>query len=182
MCLFVTATLPGGANVPELNRLSEVHKRVFRPMKSPVSRHLMPEESYFLTTWGQCDCGTGFACASPTLRETAKGKEDEEESKIAQRVSKGWSQTKIDRWRAQRQEQQAKVDRLNPDCERWVQYITAMVGPGRTPWMGLMVHMYSGDLETEEFEICGRTRVSLADLTPEAVSGFDRDTLYIFSP
>lgn len=180
MCLFVTAVLPTSADLEKATEVGKRFQRKFAPLQSPLRTQLLPAESYYLTTVGHCDCDTGFACdgAVPTIGTHSAG---EIERKVNSFRRQGWSQTKIDRWLAQREQQHKHGDDKHADCERWRAFIADFTQSRCAPYLGLMIHMYEGSWEAEDFAILSRTKLRVHDLDPEMISKLHRDTLYVFS-
>ena len=180
MCLFVTAVLPTSADLQKATDVAKSFQRKFAPLHSPLRTQLKPDESYYFTTIGHCDCDTGFACEG-AVPSVVTDPAVETEKKVSSFRRQGWSQTKIDRWLAQREQQDKHGDTKLADCERWRDFIAALTQSRCAPYLGLLIHMYEGSLESEDFPIFSRTRLRLHDLNPEIISKLHRDTLYVFS-
>ena len=64
---------------------------------------------------------------------------------------KGWSETKISRWLAQKQAVNARDDRVrstreNPHTDDWKALIEEALDSRLTPYIGILLHLYSGPL------------------------------------
>lgn len=148
-------------------------------MQSPLSAQLRPDESYYLTTVGHCACDTGFASDGDTP-EAVPDPDLVTKKKVSALRQQGWTQTKIDRWLTQREQQYKHAESKLSDCERWQDFIVTLTQSRCTPYFGLLIHMYEGSLDSQDFPIFSRTRLHLHELSPAVISKFHRDTLHVF--
>ncbi len=142
-----------------------------------------------------CDCETGlgslatFADSADTL-----GQSDRALARKVQKLkAKGWSQSKIDRWLAHRDEAELKRERTaahreqrsrehyTSDAERWLGILGEMIESGNTSSVGLLIHWYSGQLESERIDIQKRCRTRISDASPEVMLHMEPDVLYEFT-
>ncbi len=63
----------------------------------------------------------------------------------------------------------------------WLAFIAAVLGSGKTSQLGLLVHMYSGPLDSR-FELAGREVVRATQVTGEFLGHMKEDVLYVFRP
>src|SRR5688572_23699191 len=114
MCFYVTAILPGNANVAKTREIARLHHLNLDVLHNEhVVGELAPSECQYLTTVGHCDCGT--LIGSAVRPESTRHSEKSLAKKEKQLVDQGWSKAKIDRWRSQRQQVKARSDRLRRD-------------------------------------------------------------------
>ncbi|MBP3985612.1 hypothetical protein J5837_14460 [Pseudoxanthomonas helianthi] len=180
MCHFVTAVLPAAADQAELDRLARLRGRQFLPLHNPtVEARLRTDERYFLTTLGHCDCGTPLGSHD---RKAARAPDwVAEEQKLLRR---GWSQAKVARSLEQKRahwgtgrDNNARVDA--EAMASWSGLIETVLDSGATPYLGLLVHFYSGHLD-EQIDLVGRVDVPRDGLRAEYLGGMKEDTLYVF--
>lgn len=99
-------------------------------------------------------------------------------------LKKGWSQAKVARSLGQRREHwdsdAGKDAQTNVEAmASWVNLIEAVLDSGSTPYLGLLIHFYSGPLD-EQVELTGRVDVSRGEAQAEYLGGMKEDMLYVF--
>ena len=158
MCDFIMAILPGNVDLPAVGAVFERHKVGFRQIHNPfVSAQVAPGDIWILTTRGGCDCGTPLgSLAYKSARET-----DHFEAQTAKLRKQGWSEAKIQRWRTQKdsgRDKQEREDKTRAETsvqhvEPWLLFLTDLLASKLTDRIGLMVHWYRRDFETERLKI-----------------------------
>jgi hypothetical protein len=179
MCHFITAVLPGSANFYLVGDVAARFDRAWRPLASnPVLGQLRDGETYYLTTPGHCDCETVLGQATRAV--TAAGRVQ----KLARLRKKGWSETKIDRWLADKEHadkrRHQRVTAGTLDADRWLALLREILSSGATETIGLLMHWYSGPISDADF-IFARERVPLLEVTPDFLLNIEEDRLYEFS-
>jgi len=180
MCHFITAVLPVADPSSHFQRLVTEHRLRFEPTENPsVEAQLHPGEHYFRATPHMCDCGTGLGAGA----ESADGRTLEK--RVAKLRRKGWGPAKITRWLEQHESNERSRARKRrtgadtPSADEWHRFLHAVLASGGVPRIGLLLHLYSGDLVEEQ--ICfSRAAVPLSKLTPELLHGIEEDVLYEF--
>jgi hypothetical protein len=178
MCRFISAILPASADITALIAVAERHGRSLRPQSNPsVRKKLKAGENCFLTTAGHCDCGTplGAHAASAT---------DDTHAQIRKLRAKGWSETKIARWREQRGEhqvQKAATARSASEAgiAQWQGFLSEALARSDTPYLCLLIHMYSGALDGD-IELLDRQTVKLQEADTAFLDTMSEDVLYEF--
>lgn len=187
MCHYITAVLPSKANVAALDVIVRPFGRQLRPIANPSMREqLGAGHHYCFTTRGHCDCDTSLGAL---LRlEAAQRKDDKDEAEAKRWRRQGWSESKIERVLAQREDQRArerqKVERikktaLESGASVWQDCIRAVLVSGETDAFGLLLHWYSGGLDGR-IVLEGHETVRLADLDASALGMMRDDVLYTF--
>lgn len=175
MCHFITAVLPGSANLSALAEIASRHGRALKPQRNlSVEEHLKPGEHYFLTTQSHCDCGTtlGALRRADSKLERRKSAAEKQESKLRR---KGWSEAKIKRWKEQKAEHLAKL-KSTQNATDWEHLLIDLLNLRQTPFVGLLLHWYSGPIE-ERIELQGREDVKAS---AETLGRMREDVLYEF--
>ncbi|CAN7369772.1 hypothetical protein LJR143_002008 [Pseudoxanthomonas sp. LjRoot143] len=178
MCRFVTAVLPANAPHEALDVLARAYGRRFLRLSNPsVMRQLAPDEAWFLTTLGHCDCDEPLGA-----RRTQEGDWEEMAHKLAR---KGWGEGKIARAIAQKREQAEAADgvrrrRADDELTRWLAFVDAVLTPGHVRELGLLLHFYGGGPEDEEVTIRQRRRVGRSEDRAALLHGMEQDVLYLF--
>lgn len=184
MCHFITAVLPKAANVALAREVAELHhRRLVEQENSSVAAQLGPGELYFLTTPGQCDCGTMLGCMQ-RLGVPASRDKDAESARLKRR---GWSDAKVARWLADKDKAVERnvanradfcQNHLN-DNDHWVELLRAVLTAQATPYIGLLLHWYSGPL-TGRIRLAAREVVDKPDSWPQALANMREDVVYLF--
>ena len=148
MCYFITLVVQG-ADEASIAPVLTQHGRRATPISNPsVASVLQPGEVQFLTTVGHCDCATVLIGRSTDRR--AKQVENLEK--------KGWSPSKIERWLRDRETADVRAyarrdARSSDSLELWTSLIGDLFAMRRVRQVGLLLHNYSGDVNTEAFKI-----------------------------
>lgn len=184
MCHFITATLPRGADVDAAAAVARRHGRVWVPCENPyVISQLGAGEGYFFTTSGHCDCETAVgSLARPAPRKPRH------EKQVPKLRRKGWSEAKIQRWldekhgTEKRRAAEAEARLGNPpfETEMWGSLVRDLFAELAVEHVGLLLHMYSGGLETERIHLLRRQSVEPLELTPAFLLQVEEDVLYRF--
>lgn len=151
MCYFITLVVQG-ANEASIAPVVTRHGRRATPISNPsVASILQPGEVQFLTTVGHCDCATVLIGQS-----TAQDK-DRRAKQVEKLAKKGWSPSKIERWLRDRKtadvRAHARRDAQSTDSVAlWTSLIRDLFAMQTVRLVGLLLHNYSGDVDTEAFE------------------------------
>jgi hypothetical protein len=150
-----------------------------------VAKALLPGETYYYTTHGICDCGTdlGSAHRNAALRPPDHEREAEKLRK------KGWGAAKIERRFKDRQadfkrrqaEAEARRDRPPHHAQTWCDFVHAVLDAGAARSIGILLHFYSGGVDSERIPIGGRRIVPAARLTARDLLELEEDVLYEFN-
>ncbi len=184
MCHFVTAVIGAKSGIERLNAIASKHRRWLEFVENESVRpYLRGNELYYSTTprKAQCDCGTTLGWAARESARAPKKLDVEAETRKLQR--KGWRQAKIARWlEAKQHDEQTwkppspeslSSDKLNED---WLSLIEDMLSEPSVSSFGLLLHWYSGSLESR-LPIHERREVLL---TKAALATMEENTLYVF--
>ena len=173
MCYYITAILPLRADIDALAAIAHKYDRQLAPQAiDGVEMALRSGEGYFLTTAGHCDCGTSLGALN-------RGKKigDVQEVDVKRLRSKGWSEAKISRWL----DQKGHSSKGKRDLQRWHEFLTETLQSGLTPYIGIIVHFYSGPL-TERIPIQKREVIEFSGLNLEQLGQLQEDIIYEFYP
>jgi hypothetical protein len=187
MCLYITATLPRGANLDCVAPIFEAYKLSFETISNPyVLKQLHPGDVYISTTTRHCDCGSVLGSLGGRNGNEPEGHEHE----LKKLRRKGWSEAKIRRWLEQKEqtkekharEDEARAGSVMPVARYWVDFISAVLNSKCTDRVGILLHFYHMDVEGERIKLLGNERVKLEGLTPRALMEMEYDVLYEFVP
>lgn len=181
MSHFVTAVLPAASAIDAIDTIAQRHGRRFSPLSNPgIGAQLDAGERYFLLTSGHCDCGTPLG-ALASKRSTRRSDLETQAQRLRK---KGWSETKITRSLAQAHEHQ-EIDTASKESAHrdavvtWIRLIRDILDSGKTPSLGLLLHMYDGPLDAS-FRLLSRNAVPASELSDATLLGMNEDVLYLF--
>lgn len=180
MCHFITMVAPRGVDEEALKAILRRYQRGFMPIQNRfVQRYLKSGELYFLPSPKYCDCGTSLGSARddgmPESEQIAR-----HEQEIAKLRRKGWSNTKIERW--ERDQAKASERRRPTMCEdgpdEWPSLLEAALEELRLPYIGILLHMYSGGFDTAPKDI-ERRRLRFDEDLSRRLYEMKEDVLYV---
>jgi hypothetical protein len=181
MCHFITAVLPRDAPIEELDAIAQAHGKQFKPLVNrSVESQIKSSEAYFLATAGFCDCGTPLGA----LSRATPGPDHDRATQEKRLRLRGWGEAKIARALGQKEHHlqvanDAKCKANLEEARTWVNLVASVVKSGKVPFMGLVVHWYSGSLESRVV-LNGREVVKSSEFTAETLVRMKEDVLYEF--
>jgi hypothetical protein len=151
-----------------------------------VAKALLPGETYFFTTRGMCDCGTDLGSAHRIDATLRRPDHDREAKKLRK---KGWGAAKIERRTKDRQadferrqaEADARKDQPPYHAQLWCDFIHAVLDAGAARSIGILLHFYSGRIDSERIPIAGRRSLNAVELTAGFLLELEEDVLYEFN-
>ncbi|TXH65277.1 MAG: hypothetical protein E6Q88_14105 [Lysobacteraceae bacterium] len=184
MCQFITAVMPADADAGALRKIFRAHGRAFGEYANPALMAQLPRgERCVWTTQGHCDCGTPLG-AYP--KEKVAATEHRRSERIARLRRRGWSEAKIARALDQHDAAEAR-ERIFRGQEppptslaQWLALIEAALNTKATPWLGLLLNTYRGDVESEAIVLLGREVVGHGQHREQTLAAMRHGTLYEF--
>ncbi len=146
MCHFISAVIPHTADSQDLTALARAHHKKLEPFENPsITKQLHSNERLYLTTASRCDCGSPLV-SWPPAQAPDLGKLE------AKLKRKGWTDSKVARSLAQQaahdsRRDTAAIDAERPDLENWHAFLVAALNSERVPYVGLMVHSFTGPMD-----------------------------------
>jgi hypothetical protein len=64
------------------------------------------------------------------------------------------------------------------DANQWIELLSDLLGTGATTRISLLLHQYSGNVESERIVLKGRQRLEASELTTEQLMTIEEDVLY----
>jgi len=186
VCYYITMALPGQAQLAALAPVAQRHAIALQPIKNAsVRRHLAAGDQYLLTTTSFCDCATSLG---DDRRGPSRKGDETLLCKIEKLMRKGWSQTKVDRWLAEKRKTRLRDERnykehlaaSADDAERWLAGLREILSTGGAPWVALLLHWYDGGVDREIIQVKRVEAVRLAETTRATLTGLEEDVLYRF--
>ncbi|MBC8143159.1 MAG: hypothetical protein H7Y38_17165 [Armatimonadetes bacterium] len=170
MCIFISVVVPATTPETELRTVMNEFLMGCRPCDDPVlTDRLAVGERAFYTTKGHCSCGTLLASqrnpAVQQAKDAAQIATDEAKKRKA-----GWSETRIMRWR---QEREADLDKREEQAEirgqgygeiaRFMDFVRAILNRGIAPCVGFYHRTYGG---SDKYPPFTRRIVRIASMSP----------------
>ena len=165
MCTFITATVNEDADPERIEATFERTRFCFVELPAPAG--IPAGRRYLAHNSGHCDCGTAVG----------EGYRDERPpytpDDLAKLRKKGWSDAKIERWKAQKLDAEAKDERATLDRQRaahrdlasYVDLVRAMLDTPGVRVFGLMHDFYSHGPGYDDLPVTAEAPRSFADLT-----------------
>ena len=185
MCHYITTILAGTFDLAKVNVIAKPFSLCLEQIENrSVEKFMEPGEVYFHSTSGHCDCGTDL-CGLKSKAERAghaSNRLDQQEKKYRK---KGWSNTKIERWRSQQEKyyglrgNESAKSSPGYDCIRYADFFNALFEQTNIQKAGVLLHYYDGSI-TSKIDIQGRITFRRNQLTPETLFSADEDTLNVF--
>lgn len=180
MCHFITMVAPKDTDMGLLrSELKKHHREVLVVENRHVNKHLKAGELYFCAAPKFCDCGTALG------RDNIKGyKKESQQKKLDKSVSRfrriGWSEAKIERWL--RDSNQA-IEKNTPDgpdgtTSEWSALIKSLLEQHKLRYVGILLHMYSGNFENSPKSI-SRKNIKNSEGLNDKLLTMNEDVLYI---
>ena len=175
MCHFISAVLPGSADLSALAGVMAHHGRALKPQSNPaLEAQLQPGEQLLLTTAGHCDCGTALGALERNAARLERRRRSSERKEASLR-RRGWSEARIRRWREQQQTHGPGL-RLQAGMTDWERLLSDMLRERHTAYVGLLLHWY-GEGADEPIALQGRETLPLC---VESLGRLREDVLAIF--
>lgn len=176
MCTYIFAVLPQETDAEALRPLAKQHEISLKKVEWGEFRSVAG--SIFYTTWGFCDCGTVIGSAHyPVHGEPHEQIIARETEKLRR---KGWSETKIARWRADKDKSVEKgIAARERELQRWLDFVPAALNSRTVPWLGVFYHSYNYE---HARQIVRTERHSADHVTEQFLKQMQEDVLYRFTP
>jgi hypothetical protein len=182
VCYFITTTLPAGSNIEAAASIARQYGRIWEPLNNPfIIPQLEPGEEHFTTTSSHCDCGTQIGLRT---RPAAGRNERAAERKISRLRHKGWSNAKIERWLSEKRATEKKRKKRASEVSgvtligAWEDLLRTLIAQLQISYVGLLLHWYSGGLQSERINILRRVSVPVSNLNPTFLLEIEEDVLY----
>ena len=175
MCYFITLIAPSD-DTAGLRAVMERHGRAASPIDDQSIRLVLEDhERQYLTTKGDCDCGTVL-----TSRHDSDSFEQELAKDAARMRRKRWSEAKIARAIDERRKAHTHRDRGGPDTiELWNAVLHDLGEELQLPYVGIFVRFYTGSIATETFRASRRAVPPRASWN-DALASLEHDEVTIF--
>ncbi len=184
MCYFITNIIPAKIDQQKADVIIKEYGFQYQSIINPfVAKQLNSDMVYVRLRRSLCDCGTALGSRIPLDRTEF---EDEIMKKVAMFKKKGWSQSKIERWKAQKIEANEKVESKlagvnGSESARWISFIKKLRQDAGANFVGIMLHFYTGGLIDERISINETVKMKIDEVDEEYITKMKEDVLYVFS-
>ena len=173
MCWYITATLPSRDDVVRLRPLIEDHGLAFTPLSNPSVQAMLREDEYYArATASHCDCSSSLGDRSDEEASNTR------EARIRNQRRRGWSDARIARWLAEVERHRAST--TETDLPNWVVFLRRALSRRQPEYVGLLLHEYREDLETESIKIKSTEFMPVAVVDENVLENITPDVLYRF--
>lgn len=181
MCHFITAIIDDKSSLETLNSIGKNYGITFRTVSNEhLQKQLQYNRKYLWKNSDQCDCGTSIG-SSRTSDPVESTKKD-----IKRFKKKGWSETKIKNWlmnreRSEKKDERAELDRgtnVNEDAKNWIGLLRDFQNSSEIGYFGLLLHWYSGNVESEPVNILDWRKINPERLTTSGIFEMEEDVVY----
>ncbi len=187
MCFYITATLPKGVVLEELDNIFNEYNMAFNPIENEsILSQLRSGELYLRATKDYCDCDTVLG-SSNNLQEYQNLLNSQ---KVRNLKKKKWTDEQIDQWikeKLQREGSSTLRKKLTPkekenETKRWLDFLRSLLNTKKISRIGLLKHWYDGALDTEKITLTRTEKIPLKTISPEFLLNLEEDVLYEFLP
>jgi len=184
MCHFISGVIESQTTIDDLNKIGLEYELGFNNCDNDfVKTQLNKTEQYIIKRSKFCDCGTQLGLVS---RADSSDSRRVEKSEIDKLTKKGWTDTKIKRWLTDRgktiEKDKVKYDNIvngvHKDIENWIQYINQLFNETKITHFGLLLHWYSGGVESERIKLKDRKKIRITDIKPDTLLKIEEDVVY----
>lgn len=184
MCHFISGLIDKQTTLDDVNKVGHDNAITFDKCDNDfVKAQLKANDDYLVKRATFCDCGTHLGLATRTKSPDNLRVEKREVDKLKK---KGWSETKIKRWRTDRentiQKDKVRYDRIangvDIDIENWINYLSKVFNKTKIQHFGLLLHWYKGGLESERINIKDRIQIRIFELTADTLLKMEEDVIY----
>lgn len=176
MCQYVNVVLPKNAKVDKIKPLFAKHGLGYHPFKNVfVLQQLKKDVQLINTTSKQCDCGSVIGSDANGSSRSALPKD------IERLEHKGWSETKINNWIANKTKTDNQGKEHDAERHKWISFLREITRENNIGAIGLYIHWYDNDINTEEITFKSKEKISLSELVDNTLDKLNYDILYEFT-
>lgn len=184
MCRFITAVVPADIDQDSLRPILDKYGMYFKEVNNPFVNEQLGGEVLVKATRSICECDTALGAGSRLKETDQTGLTHSHE--IDKLRKKGWSQHKIERWLVEKSNSAERrltieTDKYDAELAQWCEFITLVLSNGIAKRLGLLLHMYNGNLEEEQIRIKRFERLTVTESLCNDLLTMDEDVLYTVS-
>jgi hypothetical protein len=169
--------MPVETALPQLRELCRKHGFCDDPVDNASLRVLMPNCYQFMPVGGTCNCDTALG-----FEQRPRYQSNDLEGDISKLKRKGWSATKIERWKkAKEHTLHQKQQQPYVELGRWKNWISEIVSAHSSKRLTLLLHFFKGGLDTDPIQVKRLETIRVDALDVEQLALLEWDVLYQFS-
>ena len=137
MCRFINIIVPANIDTETIASLLSKHALGCRFVENNfLIRQIEKHGILINTTVNHCDCGSVIAS------DVHNAKGDELAKDLERLRKKGWSETKIHNWVANKTKANEKEKEREAERDHWMRFLHEAIMENNTRWVGLFIHDY----------------------------------------
>lgn len=141
-----------------------------------MQRQLKANERYATATGHVCDCGSPWFDVAVKAPRAPKMVDGEVEKLLAKQRPDG----KRGRKRSTAEPSPNAVARYRAQAPHWPAFLESALGLRGVPYIGLIAHFYSGNVELDEITLQARARHLVEELRDGTLLTLDHDVIHEF--
>ena len=170
MCHYITAICSSKTKLTDINLIAKTYGLEFEDCDNEhITKQLSKTEKYLWKKSKMCDCGTSLGESS--IKNDKKDRV--QKSEIDKLKKKGWTETKISRYLADKKKTEEKVavqneailNRQSNELDNYVNFLQDVLKKTDTEVFGLLLHWYSKGIETENIKLTDKKIIHSKSLT-----------------
>jgi hypothetical protein len=178
MCYFILAVLPATTDWNQFESVCRKHKIYMKPLENQSLKSRLGDVRVGLVSArnDHCDCDSSIG---RDYKHKPHDQSDDSEKKEREKLKKkGWSAAKINRALTDRQNAHHTSNDTD-ELSSWLAFMNTTVQTAGS--IGLLLHIYSGDLEAETIELASKAQIKIGSCELETLTAIQCDTLYSFT-
>lgn len=185
MCHFITGVFTGKVSVESINAIGKDFELKFENCVNDFVQSQLKSREHYIIKWSKyCDCGTLLGSLN---EEKTNNIQRVKKSELEKLKKKGWSNFKIERYIADKNKNiqkqafslEQQKERAVENIKEWTDFINRLFAETSVESFGLLLHWYSGLVETERIKISGRETILSTNLTGMNLLEMEEDKLYL---
>jgi hypothetical protein len=176
MCQYINVVLPKDTMVAKSKPLFEKHGLGYHPFQNSfVLGQFKKDVQLINTTSKQCDCGSVIGSDANHSGKSIQPKD------IERLKHKGWSETKIKNWIANKTKTDTHAKEHETERNQWISFLREVIWENNIGMVGLYIHWYDNDISDEKITFRNKEKISLSELQGDALDKLNYDILYEFT-
>ena len=184
MCTYITYVASPDTDLRSLS--AAFGHALERVGNSHAEAQLDAGELWLAKQGPSCDCDTALGSSNRRGRDS----DPDHARGLAKLRKQGWGEAKLEKWlenkrrsadKAERNQEAARAEGRR-ELQRPVESMRRALDSGVSTEVWVVLHDYSGELESEQLELRRRERRSLHSLETDELFDLEEDVLYSFRP
>ncbi|OQP47300.1 hypothetical protein A4H97_07290 [Niastella yeongjuensis] len=177
MCQYINVVLSADLKTEMIKPLFAKHGLGYNPFQNQfIFQQLKKNVQLVNTTTKQCDCGSIIGIES---HPAGKGIQPKDIERLRR---KGWSETKIKNWIADKTKTDFQAQDREKERIQWMVFLHEAINEYMIGMVGLYIHWYDNSIFDEEIIFKDKKKISLSELQVDTLGKLRYDILYEFIP